>query len=154
MKLAPLFAVALILTAAAAHAASIKEIFQSIADETEAGNGNGHSVYSLNGPFRETSEINKMKKEVNKGYTGHGTNDCRYDVYADIDGAIKEIKDQWNADKTANRLAGLAKKDLIQQIVYSVWDPSTGDSEYCSMSSMKVYGIDGTVLEFDFNETD
>ncbi len=40
-----------------------------------------------------------MKKDVNKGYTGHGTNDCRYDVYADIDGAIKEIKPYTTADK-------------------------------------------------------
>lgn len=150
MKFLPAFA---ILAAPAAQAASLKEIFQQIAETTETGNGNGHSVTQLEGRFNERAEIAKMKHEVNKGYHGK-KEDCRYDVYADINGALKEMKDQWSSEKSASRLAGLAKKGAIKQIVYSVWDSSTGDSEYCSISSMRVFGADGTVLEFDFNETD
>lgn len=151
MKLVILSLVAL-LGAAQAEAASLKEIFQQIADTTETGNGNGHYVLTAKGKFNEKREIAKMKKEVHKD--NNGTRDCIYDVHADIDGAIREIRDQWTSDKTASRLAGLADKGLITQIVYSVWDGSSGDSEYCSMSSMRVFGVDGSVLEFDFNETD
>lgn len=151
MKLVTLALIAA-LSAPQAQAASLKEIFQSIADETETGNGNGHYVTKLKGRYNEKAEIAKMKREVHKDNSG--TNDCLYDVYADIDGAISEIRDNWRGDKTASRLKGLANKGAITQIVYSVWDGSSGDSEYCSMSSMRVFGEDGTVLEFDFNETD
>lgn len=152
MKLLSLVTLLTILNAPASQAASLKEIFQSIADDTETGNGNGHYVTTLQGRFNEKKEIARMRREVHKDNSG--TNDCLYDVHADIDGAIREIRDQWQSDKTASRLKGLANKGAILQIVYSVWDPSSGDSEYCSMSSMRVYGEDGTVLEFDFNETD
>ena len=152
MKLVSLLALLAALGTPQAQAASLKEIFQSIADETEAGNGNGHYVTTLKGKFNEKKEIARMRREVHKDNSG--SNDCLYDVHADIDGAIQEIRDNWRADKTASRLKGLAAKGAITQIVYSVWDPSSGDSEYCSMSSMRVFGEEGSVLEFDFNETD
>lgn len=152
MKLLTALLLTAVLSAPAAQAASLKEIFQSIADDTETGNGNGHFVTTLKGKFNEQKEIARMRREVHKDNSG--TNDCLYDVHADIDGAISEIRDNWRADKTASRLKGLAAKGAITQIVYSVWDPSSGDSEYCSMSSMRVFGEEGSVLELDFNETD
>lgn len=152
MKLVSLLTLLAALGAPSAQAASLKEIFQSIADSTETGNGNGHYVTPLKGRYNEKREIARMQAEVHKDNSG--SNDCLYDVHADIEGAIREIRDQWQTDKTASRLKGLADKGAIRQIVYSVWDPSSGDSEYCSMSSMRVFGEDGTVLEFDFNETD
>lgn len=147
MKL--VLALTLAFVATAAHAASLREIFESIAKATSEGNGNGHYVTTWTGQFNEAREIAKMEKRVNAT-----ENDCRYEVHADIEGAISEIETQWEENKTAARLRGLHKKHLIQQIVYSVWDPTTGDSEYCSISQMNVYGIDGSLLQFDFNETD
>lgn len=93
MKFLPVFAILAVLAAPAAQAASLKEIFQQIADPTETCNGNSHSVIELEGSYNERAEIAKMKREVNKGYHGK-KEDCRYDVYADIDGALKEMKDQ------------------------------------------------------------
>ena len=152
MKFAPFFALMLTLVAANAQAASLKEIFQSIADATEPGNGNGHSVSTLRGKFNEEREVAKIRKLVHKDNSG--TNDCLYDVYAAIDGGLQEIEYTFSSPATAKRLAGLVNKNAILQIVYSQWDGVSGDSEYCLMSTMHVYGVDGSVLQFDFNETD
>lgn len=152
MKLAYILPLLALIASANVQAASLKEIFQNIADTTENGNGNGHLVLKATGPFNEKREIAKILKALNKDNSGY--NDCRYDVYADIEDGLKEINDSWSANKTASRLTGLADKGLIKQIIYSVWDPSTGDSEYCSIASIKVFAVDGTILDFDFNETD
>lgn len=139
-----------LLTVVPAHA-SLNAIFQSIADETPAGNGDGHSVITQEGPFDQALEIAKLQKEVAEE---NADNDCLFDVYADTQSALEELAQNWEVKRTALRVSGLVSRGLIQDIIYSDWDPSSGDDDYCSKSTMKVFGVDGTVLIFDFNETD
>lgn len=138
----------------AAHAETIKEIFESIANTAVTGNGNGHYVNETDPKkFDLEKEIRELNKEVN-AEDDSSQNSCRYDIQSGIEDGIATIEDNWSDSRTANRLRGMAAAGMIREIVYSDWDPNTGDSEYCLMSTLKVYAVDGTVLVMDFNETD
>lgn len=140
----------ILLAASVANAASIKEIFQSIADTAVTGNGGSHYVTFVKPEkYSEAKEIRKLEREANAS-----DNDCKYTAVADIDAALKEISKSWDDERTANRLEGMKKQGLIKQIIYSDWDPSSGDSEYCLISTIKVFAVDGSVLVLDYNETD
>lgn len=133
----------------AAQAETTEQIFQSIADTAVTGNGGAHYVTKLKGKFNQKKEMAKLKREANpRG------NECKYSVVASIKDGINEMSNSWDDDRTANRIEGMAAKGMIRQIIYSDWDVDSGDSEYCLMSTMKVYAKDGTVLVLDYNETD
>lgn len=150
MKIAA--AVAL-LSLSPAHAESLKDIFQSIADAAPTGNGDGHEVREMNGKYSQKKELAKLKGEIHVGTSGYPS-DCMYDVHAGIDDGLKEIKKTWSDAGTASRLQGLNKVGAIKDILYTEWDPATGDSEYCSLAIIKVIGEDGSVLVLNYNETD
>lgn len=153
MKLVSTLSLLVVLVAQSAHAASLKEIFQSIADATDAGNGNGHLVTELKGSFNEKREIAKLNKEVNP--KSPEEYDCVFEVQASIESAIRDLgRKVWDLETTAARLEGLHRKGLIQQIVYSAWDGVSGNSEYCYQSTMRVFGVDGSILELNLDQTD
>ncbi|MGE0633332.1 MAG: hypothetical protein AB7O96_13045 [Pseudobdellovibrionaceae bacterium] len=132
-----------------AQAASIAEIFESISNTALEGNGDGHYVTEVDPTdYHEAREMRKLAKEVKSG------DDCRFDIEKGVKDGITSIREEWSDVRTANRLEGLAKKGLIKQIIWSSWDPNTGDSEYCLKSSVKVYAVNGSVLVLRFNETD
>lgn len=148
MKGSRLLIACALLSMSPVHAESIEQIFKSIADSAVIGNGGSHYVTNVS-RFSEKREMTALLKEANKGRMS-----CRYTVEKGINQAISNIKKNWDDAPTASRLEGMAKKGLIRQIIYSSWDPSTGDSEYCLMSTIKVYAVDGSVLVLDYNQTD
>ncbi len=132
------------------RAESIREIFEKISADAPEGNGSGHSVESRDPKkFSTKKELRKLRWEMNSDES-----DCKYGVFSGIKSGIQEIRTSWDDASTSARLGGLAKKRLIRAIIYSEWDTSTGDSEYCTKATIKVFAVDGTVLVLNYDETD
>ena len=151
MKKLFVVACALVLSMAAAKAGELAEKFNQFADQVNIHNGDAYVGKFNPKKFSYRKEIRALKKELREA-AAEGDS-CRYTIDVGRRDSISAAEQSGQYDGVSSELMKLYKKRKLKAAISVDWDGESGDSEYCQINTIYIWGKDGDLLVLEYNFT-
>lgn len=142
---------ALVISMTGAEAGELAKVFNKLADQANIHNGDAYVGKFNPKKFNYGKEIKSIKDGLAEA--PEEGDECRYTVSVGRREAISAAEQSGYYDGVGYKLKKLYKKHKLKAGISVDWDGESGDSEYCQINTIYIWGKDGDLLVLEYNFT-